>query len=145
MSLERAADLRYKGQSHELTVPLHRALTAAAIRGALAQAHQQRFGHVDPSRTVEVVVARVKARAPGFRVGSTAGLSRDNPSSGGATQAAVVWERPRRTQIRKRAGLGRGGIAGPAVLTQLDTTTLVPPGWRARPDAQGLLILRRTA
>ena len=145
VSLERAADLRYKGQSHELTVPLHRALTATAIREALARAHRQRFGHVDPSRTVEVVVARVKARAPGFRVGSTEGLSRNGPSAGDAAQAAVVWERPRRTQIRKRAGLDRGGIAGPAVLTQLDTTTLVPPGWRARPDAHGQLILRRTA
>ena len=55
-----------------------------------------------------------------------------------------MWDRPRRTRILERHSLGTAGVEGPAILTQLDTTTLVPPGWRAQPDraASGNLILR---
>ena len=139
--IERSADLRYAGQSHELTVPLGRSLGAAALRRALAEAHEERFGHADPDRDVEIVVARVKARAAGFRSEAQA-----SPEHGDALDEAVstvVWDRPRRTRILDRRSLGSAGIEGPAILTQLDTTTLVPPGWRAQPDreASGNLIL----
>jgi N-methylhydantoinase A len=43
-----------------------------------------------------------------------------------------------------RATLGAGdGFVGPAIVTQLDATTLVAEGWRARMDATGVLILER--
>ncbi len=146
--VERSADLRYAGQSHELTVRLDRSHSAAAIRRGLAKAHEERFGYADPTREVEVVVARVKARAAGFRVRTDGAISeRDGPPNGGkrrvAESAIVVWERPRRTTIIERESVARRGVRGPAVVTQFDTTTLVPPGWRARPDAQGNLVLRR--
>jgi N-methylhydantoinase A len=151
--VERSLDLRYVGQSHELTVPLGRSLSAAAVRRALADAHAERFGHADPDRDVEIVVARVKSRAAGFQgITSASGEERARPSAGDEkATATVVWDRPRRTSILERADLQRGstarsGVAGPAILTQLDTTTLVPPGWRARPDrsGKGNLILRRS-
>ena len=140
--IERSADLRYAGQSHELTVPLGRSLGASALRGALAEAHRERFGHADPERDAEIVVARVKARAAGFRSETQA-----SPEHGVTLDEAVstvVWDRPRRTRILDRHAIEPAGVEGPAILTQLDTTTLVPPGWRARPDpeASGNLILR---
>ena len=140
--IERSADLRYAGQSHELTVPLGRSLGAAALRRALAEAHEERFGHADPDRDAEIVVARVKARAPGFR-GEAQAIPEHGEDQEGTT-ATVVWDRPRRTRILERHSLGTAGVEGPAILTQLDTTTLVPPGWRAQPDraASGNLILR---
>ncbi len=142
--IERSADLRYAGQSHELTVPLGRSLGAAALRRALAEAHEERFGHADPDRDVEIVVARVKARAAGFRAEAQA--SPEHSDALEETTSTVVWDRPRRTRIVDRRALDGTGIEGPAILTQLDTTTLVPPGWRARPDraASGNLILRET-
>jgi N-methylhydantoinase A len=36
-------------------------------------------------------------------------------------------------------------ISGPAIINQMDTTTLVPPGWQARRIAAGALVLERTA
>ena len=39
----------------------------------------------------------------------------------------------------------RGTIAGPAIINQMDTTTLVPPDWQARRIASGALVLERTA
>ena len=142
--IERSADLRYAGQSHELTVPLGRSLSAAALRRALAVAHEERFGHADPDRDVEIVVARVKARASGFRAETQA--SPEHGETAEETTSTVVWDRPRRTRILERHSLGGAGVEGPAILTQLDTTTLVPPGWRARPDraSSGNLILRET-
>ena len=143
--IERSADLRYAGQSHELTVPLGRSLGAGALRRALAEAHEERFGHADPDRDVEIVVARVKARAAGFRAEAQA-----SPEHGDAldeTTSTVVWDRPRRTRILDRRAVGSAGVEGPAILTQLDTTTLVPPGWQAQPDraASGNLILREVS
>ena len=139
--IERSVDLRYAGQSHELTVPLGRSLGAAALRRALAEAHEERFGHADPDRDVEIVVARVKARAAGFR--SEAQASPEHGDTLAEAVSTVVWDRPRRTRILDRRAVGDAGVEGPAILTQLDTTTLVPPGWRAQPDreASGNLIL----
>ena len=142
--VERSADLRYRGQSHELTVPLGRSCSAASVRRALAAAHLERFGHADPGRAAEIVVARVKARAPGPGAEARIEHGRARPAAGEETER-VVWDRPRRTRILDRAAVARSGVDGPAILTQPDTTILVPPGWRARPDgsAAGNLILRR--
>ena len=141
--VERSIDVRYLGQSHELTVALGRALSARAVRAALVKTHLERFGHADPERDAEIVVVRVKSRAPGFRAGRQVARSRPDDDE---TVSTVVWGRPRRTRILDRGAVPRTGVAGPAILTQLDTTTLLPPGWRARPDrsgASGNLILRR--
>jgi N-methylhydantoinase A len=47
------ADLRYRGQSFELTVPLQRDLAAAFHR-----AHEERYGHAEPKREIELVAVR---------------------------------------------------------------------------------------
>jgi N-methylhydantoinase A/oxoprolinase/acetone carboxylase beta subunit len=44
--------------------------------------------------------------------------------------------------VLHRAALRPGDVVeGPAVIEQMDTTTIVPPGWRARADGLGNLIL----
>jgi N-methylhydantoinase A len=46
--------------------------------------------------------------------------------------------------VHDRATLGAGAsFDGPAIVTQLDTTTLVAPGWRATVHASGALLLER--
>lgn len=142
--IERWTDLRYAGQSHELRVRLGRRAAGSTIRRAFALAHEERFGHSDAGRAIEIVVARVKARAPGFRVPSgTATQATD--AAAHAQHAIVVWDRPQRTRVLPRAAVGRRGIQGPVVLTQMDTTVLVPPGWQATPHREGHLMLRRRA
>jgi N-methylhydantoinase A len=45
-----------------------------------------------------------------------------------------------------RARMGAGDRCdGPAIVTQLDATTLVPPGWSGTMHDSGVLVLRRTA
>src|SRR5947207_7908239 len=54
------ADLRYRGQSFELTVPLSPDLAAAFHR-----AHEERYGYADPSRGIELVAVRTADVSPG--------------------------------------------------------------------------------
>jgi N-methylhydantoinase A len=54
------ADLRYRGQSFELTVPLQRELAAAFHR-----AHEERYGYADPERELELVAIRTADITPG--------------------------------------------------------------------------------
>jgi N-methylhydantoinase A len=68
---EGEADLRYLGQSFELTVPLQRELAAAFHR-----AHEERYGYADPEREVELVAVRTAEVRPGPAV-SLAATARD--------------------------------------------------------------------
>ncbi len=137
--IEYAADLRYQGQSHELTVGLAGYGSAAAIREAFQAAHEERFGFRDEGRGVELVTARVKARAAGDE--PTAGIEGER-SAGAEMEHEVMWDDRRATRFIERGGLTRQ-VEGPAVITQVDATTLVPPGWRAGPLESGALLLER--
>ena len=54
------ADLRYRGQSFELTVPLQ-----PDLRAAFHRAHEERYGYSDPSREIELVAVRTADVVPG--------------------------------------------------------------------------------
>jgi N-methylhydantoinase A len=56
------ADLRYEGQSFELTVPLQEELGAAFHR-----AHETRYGYAEPERAIELVAVRTAEVRPGPR------------------------------------------------------------------------------
>jgi N-methylhydantoinase A len=54
------ADLRYRGQSFELTVPL-----VPDLAGAFHRAHEERYGYAEPEREVELVAVRTADVTPG--------------------------------------------------------------------------------
>jgi N-methylhydantoinase A len=135
--LERRVDVRYAGQSYEVSVPFGPAWAAAFHR-----AHRTLFGHADVARPVEVVTLRVRMRArpaalppePRRRRGHGRPLGR----------GAVVFEgRPLPAAVHRRDDLGLRAVAGPAIVCEYSATTVVPPGWRARVDRTGGLLLER--
>ena len=140
--IEYAADLRYRGQSHELTVGLAEHGSAEAIREAFQAAHEERFGFRDAARGVELVTARVKARAPGHEPPPRVDAGE---SALAEAEHEVMWDEPRATRFLDRAAVTdvTERVIGPAVITQVDATTLVPPGWAARPLESGALLLER--
>lgn len=140
--IEYAADLRYQGQSHELTVGLAEHGSAEAIREAFQAAHEERFGFRDAARGVELVTARVKARAPGHEPPPRVDAGE---SALAEAEHEVMWDRKRATRFLDRAAVTDVDerVVGPAVITQVDATTLVPPGWAARPLESGALLLER--
>ncbi|MSP21696.1 MAG: hydantoinase/oxoprolinase family protein [Dehalococcoidia bacterium] len=138
-----ALDLRYAGQSYEIPIPLDGARSIGAARAAFDAAHEARFAHADASAPVEVVNARATAR-----VHSTIELPVPALGAGGARAIAEarVWLDGawRETPVYARDDLGASdAIEGPAIVTQLDTTTMVAPDWRAVVDAWGNLLLER--
>ena len=147
-SLQFAADLRYRGQAFELTVPWTGAFDAVAI-GSVAAAfhalHEQRFSYANPSDTVEFVTLRLDAIGRLPPIASTASAEVAAPT---ATRTRKVyfgstWHRAR---VWPRASIGPSDvIAGPAVIEEDYTTILLPPGWSARREPHGHIIATHEA
>lgn len=141
-----ALDLRYRGQSFELTVPVASYDPAEAARRFHA-AHEQRYGYARPDAPVELVNVRVTATGvrpkPTFPRPAPASSADPRPARVGETRlaAAGAWLA---AAVYERALLRPGHeLAGPALVVQEDATTVIPPGWRARVDGWLNLICER--
>ena len=145
-ALLRQADCRYRRQAYELTVPMQdgpvTAETLAALAAAFHARHAQTYGHANEREPVQLVNLRLSA------LGRQPPLTLAQPSRAGAARET---ERPawfdgalRPTRVLWREGLAPGdAVPGPAVIEALDSTIVVPPGWRAAVAAQGLLRMTR--
>ncbi len=153
-ALLRELDLRYTGQGYELRVPLDgiARLDAAGLKEARARfdtRHEQIHGHAAAEKSVEVVSYRVRARVavPKYRANELAAPAAGADPEAARKGARTVWFDAREgteAPVYERDRLARGAtLAGPAVVEQMDATTVIPVGWRAEVDAQGNLILTR--
>jgi N-methylhydantoinase A len=130
--LERAATLRYRGQSFELTVPLKRADGSAVedLVAAFHEAHQERYGYA-LEREVELATLRLRA------VGKVAPLPppvepRDaGPVEIGRAALRIDGRQRDAPLILRRRLLPGVSITGPALIAEYSSTTLLPPGARA--------------
>lgn len=137
VGLERALDLRYRGQSFELTVPLD-ADDPAQAAARFHAAHEQRYGYARPEAAVELVNLRVTGRGrwpkpelPAHPPAATSDLAAAQAGvarlrAGGAWHAAPVYQR----DLLQPGHL----VPGPALVVQEDATAVLLPGWRARVD-----------
>ncbi len=137
--LARGADLRYVGQSHELTVDLE-TFDPPAVREAFHTAHERARGY-RLDEPVEVVTLRVTATVPGDRpTVSHQGRSSD-PVTHRPVRAGEGWhETPVYDRDRATVGLA---VEGPAVFEGAESTVVVPPGWGGTVDDRGTLRLER--
>jgi N-methylhydantoinase A len=146
---ERAFDMRYTGQGYELQVPLSPRMTLAAARTWFDEIHRSIHGHAAPERPVEIVSYRLRARVPAPKyvpAPARAAKPQTPPEEAMKGWRSVRFEplRERRTRIFERGRLPPGArLDGPAIVEQLDATTVVPPGWTATVDRLGNLVLRK--
>ncbi len=138
--LERALDVRYQGQSFELTVPLE-AGNVGAFERALAEFHRRhetRYGYARPDAPVEIVNVRLTARGrrakPEFAAAPPASSTDPAAAQAGETRmrSAGRW-REAPVYLRDRLESGHE-LIGPALVAQEDATTVLLPFWRARVD-----------
>ena len=144
-ALTRSMDMRYVGQNWELTVNLSDLPTSEEeledARRDFDRLHQQMYGHSSDTDAVEVVSFRVHAYAssPPLKVKSIVAGGKDSSEActgsrevyfaqGGATEC-LVYDRNRLK--------GGNRVDGPAVIEQLDATTVIPPGYAGRVDDYG--------
>ena len=142
LEITRLADLRYAGQSYELTVPVSEALHGTVA--AFHQAHGDAFG-MRLDRDVEWVAARVRVRgpAPAPPTPVAGAIARDGPQDHSGPRDPSP-ENPPATAARliDRETLPAGArVAGPAIITEYSSTTWLPPGWTATVVTGGALRL----
>jgi N-methylhydantoinase A len=139
-TLRRFADLRYRGQSFELTVS---ADDVTGLPERFAHAHRRRYGFDLPGEDIQIVSIRLTAtvavpkpelRLPAQRV---TGSSR--------TRAAYFDGAWQDVAVRRRDELAAGDeLTGPAIVEFPESTCVVRPGWRASLDDAGALVLERS-
>jgi N-methylhydantoinase A len=141
-----AAEMRYEGQGYDVAVALEEGWLAGGDRERIAAAfhaaHRAVYGHATEANEVWLKELRVHITGAIPRVRLRAVREDDD---------APAAQRPVRlgAHIVEAAVLGRSAVAadavvpGPAILNQMDTTTLIPPGWSARLARSGALILSR--
>jgi N-methylhydantoinase A len=139
--LLRTADMRYSGQSFELGVsvpagelkPEH----IKAIEAQFHDMHMKQYGYQRPGETIELVNLRLVAlgKLPGLTIKDESALNRTKPDAD--TYRDVYFDNDYvSTAIYNRDTLLPGQqITGPAIIEQLDSTTVIFPGQKARIDA----------
>jgi N-methylhydantoinase A/oxoprolinase/acetone carboxylase beta subunit len=138
--IQQLADVRYAGQSYEISVPF-----SAEYRREFDRRHEKMYGYANPGRPTEVVAVRVAA----------AGITEKPPLPRARAQGAVT---PRPAARRSGRFDGRmvsvsyfrwpdvapGSRArGPAVITGAEASVVIPPGFQFRVDAFGNVIATR--
>lgn len=151
IGFERAGDLRYVGQGYELRVALPAGpidvVALDRVLEAFHRQHETEYGHGFRQSPVEIVNVRVtgvgrmpKIARPAVRHGPSLDAARIKIGrcvfrvAGALEPFETAFYRRERLPLEKP-------IAGPAVVLQTDSTTVVPPGWEVVADREGNLIL----
>lgn len=134
--LEKLVDLRYIGQSYEITIP-----AGVGLVRRFHKEHDRLYGYADPDAGVEVVNVRVRGirLSPGAPPSAPAEMGR-----GRVAKETKIWWRGEtieaKTFAREELEPGRR-IVGPCVVCEYSATTFLPPGWEARIDRTLNLLL----
>ncbi len=137
--LEQSVDVRYRGQGYELNLPVSDDYEAAFHR-----LHDQRYGYADPERATEVVNVRVRAVAAARTIDLPRAAVDDADASAAVIgeQAMFCGGREMAAKLVDRDLLRPGNsFAGPALVVEYSTTTVVPDGVDCRVDEWFNLIL----
>jgi N-methylhydantoinase A len=141
-----SAQMRYHGQGHEISVAVPDPLCADALHEAFEAAYRRHYGRTIPGVDIEVLTwtlelaTEVEAPAPVSRLPA---CEAGKPET---TKALFDCERTafvdaafyRRDKLRPGTCL-----AGPALIAEVQTTTVVPAGFEASIDSAGAIVMRR--
>lgn len=139
-TIDRTAELRYTGQSFELSVEVNEPLDLERVATRFNEAHERAYGY-RMDEPVELVSLGVSAR-----------IEHDSPSTqyeGGSnsrsnSRTAFFDEDRYEVTVQARDAVIPGSsIEGPAVLEDAESTTVVPPNWSGIVRDDGALVLSR--
>lgn len=128
----RSADVRYRGQGYELSVPWSSDLAAH-----FHKLHDERYGYADAARPIEIVNVRLRCTAPTGPLPLARFESRPGDGTPAilATQPVYFAGKWLESSLFERARLCAGDrFAGPATVVEYSATTFLPPGCTASVD-----------
>ncbi len=128
-------DLRYAGQAFELSVPGELAPDPEKLRADFDKVHDERYGYSDPDAELELVTIRVAAALPGAEL---APATSDAAEERGSRTVRFGDEEVEAAIL----GPGDAETDGPAIFELPGATLVVPPGWHAQADADGVVMER---
>jgi N-methylhydantoinase A len=143
--------MRYAGQNYELPIPIPESATTADLASAFAAAHHRAYGFTAEDEPIQLVTFRLEA----FAIVPKASFT-PQPDAGPDSAHAITGERSAflpdfapsgangwtTCPVYDRAKLRAGNrISGPAIIEQMDATTIVPPAMTATVEPYLNLIL----
>ncbi len=143
--IERQLEVRYAGQSYELTVPF-----SSRFPKDFKELHEKTYGYAHGNKPLEVINLRLRLTIPTAkpqlekRPGRGSARSIDNA----VVKEKNVWfgNHSHRTSLYDRGCLGVGArLSGPAVVVEYSSTTAIPPGFTCRVDDHLNLVITYNA
>jgi N-methylhydantoinase A len=145
----RTADLRYVGQNYEVATPVPSGDLTDTKRKEIVDSfnkeHRRLYAHSKPDEPIEMLTLRVAAVGSMLKPALTRIGSGRELEKGQRSERRMYFEETRGyepTPIYERTALGAGvSVSGPAVIEEMDSTTLVRPGQSAAVDHFGNVVI----
>ena len=142
-------DMRYVGQGYEVRVPFDKQTLnpshIAQIQVAFEDEYKQFYGQLANGVPIEAVNWRVVISSPKPEIGKLSLESDDSVTNTAYTSRPVIFKaenEPHQTPVYRRNALSINWQAnGPLIIEEAASTTVVLPGWIARVDTSGCLVL----
>ncbi len=143
INFEYYIDMRYKGQSHEITIPFNENFI-----DTFHEFHEKNFGYKNYEKSTEIVNIRLRAigalKKPSLKENKIveSKLSKDAIIS----EKDVIFDTttPIKTKVINRELLKAGNcFEGPAIVVEYTSTIVIPPNWNAMVDKFENIILKK--
>ena len=144
------ADMRYHGQSYEIETQVNRADISAGRIVPIAEAfhaeHAAVYDHSDPEAPVQIVNLRLVVSGSVAKPDFQPGTMTDAVAKPVGSIDIFLDGAARTANLYARSELDCGNtLTGPAVVSQDDCTTIIPPGFDAHIDVWGNLVIEQGA
>jgi N-methylhydantoinase A len=143
---QRSLDMRYRGQGFELNIGTGSPFKPESVGRALSGFHKKHtkvYGYADEDEPVEVVNAKLRVigllDSPKLKEIEPSEKCEARETRKAFFESDSKWHD---VTVYERSALG-SEVAGPAIIEQYDSTTVVYPDWSFKPDRFGNLVLRR--
>ncbi len=139
LRLERSLDMRYRGQSFEVTVPYD-----DTYQDRFHACHEDLYGYRDSGRDLEIVTLRLRAIGSGPHLDLAPGIETEAMHHRVATTTIMLGGEKIECPVYDRNALCPDErFIGPALVTEATATHLVRPGWHVAVDTMGNLNLEK--
>ena len=142
-------DCRYEGQNYEIRIDVNECFDADSLgemKEAFNKAHERSYGYCDPNKGMQMVNFRLSAVGDIIKPS----LKKESEVSDETKPLAVSYRNVKfdrhedwiETSVYDRSDIRPGmRVKGPAIIEQMDSTTVIPPEWTAYADGFGNLIM----